>query len=109
MDCWPHKAANGDDLSEPQSASRGEQKISSPSRPGSRDRLSTVLVFPAMYAITYTLFTGTVLHRAASAKAALDAMDMLQEGGAVVLKITVTRTGKGITLAELQLLARREG
>lgn len=61
-----------------------------------------------MYAITYTLFTGTVRHRAASAKAALEAMDMLKAGGGVVLKITVTRTGQVISLAELQLLARRE-
>jgi hypothetical protein len=61
-----------------------------------------------MYAITYTLFTGTVLHRAASAKAALEAMDMLKAGGGVVLKITVTRTGQAISVAELQLLARQE-
>jgi hypothetical protein len=61
-----------------------------------------------MYAITYTLFTGTVLHRAASAKAALEAMDMLKAGGGVVQKITVTRTGQAISVPELQLLARRE-
>jgi|EndMetStandDraft_4_1072995.scaffolds.fasta_scaffold1665351_1 hypothetical protein len=61
-----------------------------------------------MYAITYTLFTGTVLHRAASAKAALEAMDMLKAGGGVVQKITVTRTGQVISVPELQLLARRE-
>jgi hypothetical protein len=61
-----------------------------------------------MFAITYTLFTGSVLHRAASAKAALDAMDMLKAGGGVVLKIVTTRNGKEISLAELQLLARQE-
>jgi hypothetical protein len=61
-----------------------------------------------MFAITYTLFTGTVLHRAASAKAALDAMAMLKAGGAVVLKIVSTRNGKEVSVAELQLLARKE-
>jgi hypothetical protein len=62
-----------------------------------------------MYAIHYTLFTGTILHRAKSAKAAIEAMDMLKAGGGVVLKIVVTQTGEAISLPELQLLARREG
>ena len=62
-----------------------------------------------MFAITYTLFTGTILHRARSAKAAIEAMDMLRAGGGVVLKIVVTRTGQEISVVELQLLARREG
>jgi hypothetical protein len=62
-----------------------------------------------MYAITYTLFTGTILHRARSAKAAIDAMDMLKAGGGVILKVVVTRTGREISVPELQRLARKEG
>jgi hypothetical protein len=61
-----------------------------------------------MYAITYTLSSGTVLHRSRSAADAIEAMELLQSGGGVVLKIVVTRTGKEISVAELQLLARRE-
>ena len=61
-----------------------------------------------MFAITYTLLTGTVLHRARTARDALEAMDMLKAGGAVVLKITRTATGKELSIVELQLLARAE-
>jgi hypothetical protein len=61
-----------------------------------------------MYAITYTLSSGTVLHRSKSAADAIEAMELLQSGGGVVLKIVVTRTGEELSVAELQLLARRE-
>jgi hypothetical protein len=49
-----------------------------------------------------------VLHRAASAKAALEAMKMLQAGGGVIQKIVVTRTGREVTVEELRLLAKDE-
>ena len=61
-----------------------------------------------MFAITYSLSTGTVLHRSKSAADALEAMKLLQSGGGVVLKILVTRTGEELSVAELQLMARRE-
>jgi hypothetical protein len=61
-----------------------------------------------MYAITYTLLTGTVLHRSKSASDALEAMELLRSGGGVVLKIVMTESGQELSLAELQLLARRE-
>jgi hypothetical protein len=61
-----------------------------------------------MYAITYTLSSGTVLHRSKSAADAIEAMELLRSGGGVVLKIVVTRTGKELSVAELQLLARRD-
>ncbi len=62
-----------------------------------------------MFAITYTLFTGTILHRARSAKAAIERHGACSGGGGVVLKIVVTRTGQEISVVELQLLAPREG
>jgi hypothetical protein len=49
-----------------------------------------------------------VQHRAKSAADAIEAMELLRSGGGVVLKIVVTRTGKEISVAELQLLARLE-
>lgn len=61
-----------------------------------------------MYAITYTLFTGTVIHRAPSAKAALEAMGMLRMGGATVLKIEVTRNGEELSVEELRRRAEKE-
>ena len=61
-----------------------------------------------MYAITYTLLTGTVLHRARSATDALEAMQMLKNGGAVVPKISATKTGEALSIVELQMLARAE-
>lgn len=61
-----------------------------------------------MYAITYTLMTGSVLHRSKSASDALETMELLKGGGGVVLKIVETSTGNQLSLAELQLLARRE-
>lgn len=61
-----------------------------------------------MYAITYTLLTGTVLHRAASAADAIEAMHLLRSGGGRVLKIVENQTGKELSVVELQLLARRE-
>ncbi len=62
-----------------------------------------------MYAITYLLSADTVLHRAASAKAALETLQLLKSGGATVVRITVTRTGKPVTVEQLQQLAKREG
>jgi hypothetical protein len=62
-----------------------------------------------MYAITYTLLTGTVLHRAKSASDALETMKLLKDGGAVVLRIVGSREGRDLSIVELQLLARREG
>ena len=62
----------------------------------------------ALYAITYTLFTGTVVHRAKSAADAIETMQMLRRGGGQVIKLVENRTGKEITVPELQLLARRE-
>jgi hypothetical protein len=61
-----------------------------------------------MYSITYYLQTGTVLHRAPSAGAALETMRLLKMGGAVVVKVTATRSGKEVSVAELQLLAKDE-
>jgi hypothetical protein len=61
-----------------------------------------------MFAITYTLSTGTVLHRSKSAGDALEAMELLRSGGGIVLKIVVTRTGQELSVAELQLMARHE-
>jgi ribosomal protein L30/L7E len=61
-----------------------------------------------MYAITYDLQTGSVLHRAPSAAAALETMRLLKMGGAVVVKVTATRNGKEVSVAELHQLARDE-
>jgi hypothetical protein len=61
-----------------------------------------------MFAITYTLSAGTGLHRANTASDALEVIELLRMGGGVVLKIVGTRTGQQVTLAELQLMARRE-
>ena len=61
-----------------------------------------------LYAISYILQTGTVTHRARSAKAALEAMALLKNGGATVVKIIVTRTHREISVADLGLLAADE-
>jgi hypothetical protein len=61
-----------------------------------------------VYAITYSLFVGTSLHRARSATAALEEIALLQQGGGRVIEIIVTRTGQQITLKDLQILAQKE-
>jgi hypothetical protein len=61
-----------------------------------------------MYAISYQLLTGAVLHRAASAQAALEDIELLKSGGAAVEKIVATLSGTEISVAELRLLAQDE-
>lgn len=58
-----------------------------------------------MYAISYEMFTGTMQHRAASAQAALDTVELVDSSGGKVLKIAVTASGRDITIAELESLA----
>jgi hypothetical protein len=61
-----------------------------------------------LYAITYTLLTGSVVHRANSAADAIEAMELLRSGGGRVVKIIENQSGKELSVPELQLLARRE-
>ena len=61
-----------------------------------------------MYAISYHLMIGTTVHRAISAKAALEALTMIQKGGGAIVKITSTRSGEEISQAELRRLAEHE-
>jgi len=61
-----------------------------------------------MYAISYVLQLGMVVHRARSAKAAIEAVDLLRAGGATVLKIVITRNGKEVSVARLRELAEDE-
>jgi hypothetical protein len=63
---------------------------------------------PQVYAITYNLQTGTVVHQSLSAAAALETMRLLKTGGGVVVKVTATRSGKEVSVAELQVLAKDE-
>jgi hypothetical protein len=61
-----------------------------------------------LYAISYILQTGTVVHRAKSATAAIEAMELLKRGGAAVIRVVATRNDKEVTVAELRLLAADE-
>lgn len=61
-----------------------------------------------LYAISYRLILGTTVHRAISAKAALEALNLIQGGGGTVVKIVVTRTGDEISIKELRQLADDE-
>lgn len=61
-----------------------------------------------MYVISYLLQTGTVIHRASSATAALEATRLLKASGATVVRIIITRTKKEVSVAELRLLAADE-
>jgi hypothetical protein len=61
-----------------------------------------------LYAISYILQTGTVIHRARSATAALEAMDLLKAGGAAVIRVVATKSGNEVSVAELRLLAGDE-
>lgn len=59
-----------------------------------------------MYEVTYVLSTGIIVRRTDCAKAALEALDLLNAGGGWVLRKVVTRISRAITLTELQFCSR---
>lgn len=61
-----------------------------------------------MYAITYVLLVGPALHRARSARAALEAIATLRSAGARISRIVVTATDEDITETELKQRAESE-
>lgn len=61
-----------------------------------------------MYSISYRLLVGRGTHRAISATAAVADIKLLKGGGADVVRIVVSKSGRELSLVELQMLAEDE-
>lgn len=55
-----------------------------------------------MYAISYYMQSGATVHRAPTAKAAMELVSMIALSGGTLEKIVVTRTGEQVSVSELR-------